>query len=317
MSAASRHLRSEPPQSRVLAEEVTTGPYRAVALLYVSGCLYASAVTTVTGSAHLFSYFHLFFFGAVICLTASKGFLAGLWRPLAQNWSAAFLLLFLFYWLITSLMNSNTEVGLGYAKNVFNRAMPGLLLGYVTFAAYGRNARPAIIRGQARWSPGSLRLVLDCLALAAYFATIYVCFELLSQNLGTTLFLVVNDGPGASVYQIFGNYICLSLICAIQVADPYLRFRFRNSLIAAGVWAGALSAACWLSFLISQMVGSNTGAVLSILIGIYGLVVAWSEFRNGRALRAIAIVLAFAVAIAFAQQALQDLPPMRLFNFNA
>lgn len=300
----------------ILPEESKAGAYRAVGLLYLSGCLYASTVTTVSGSAYLFTYFHLAFFVAVICIAASRGFLSGLWRPAVENWAATFLLLFLLYWLVMGLTHSNVEVGMGYAKNVFNRALPGFLLGYITFATYGCAKTTTTMRGDVRWNPSVIRRLADALALAVYAATLYYSFSILIPKLDPNLFLIVKDFEGDTIYQIFGNYIILSLVCAVYIVDPYFRWRYPQSLIAAGLWASGLSVACWTSFLLAQMVGSNAGAVLSVLVGCYGLVVVVSEFHGHRRMRSLLLLLIFSLAIIWVQRALSDMPPMRIFDFS-
>ena len=299
-----------------MPDESKAGACRAVGLLYLSGCLYASAVTTVSGSAYLFTYFHLAFFVAVICITASRGFLGGLWRPVVGSWAATFLVLFLLYWLVMGLTHSNVEVGMGYAKNIFNRALPGFLLGYITFSTYGRAKTATITRSGLRWNPSAMRRLADVLALAVYAAALYYSFSILLPKMNPNLFLIVKDFEGDTIYQIFGNYIILSLICAVYLVDPYFRWRYPQSLVAAGLWASGLSIACWTSFLLAQMVGSNAGAVLSVLIGCYGLVVVVSEFYGHRRMRSLLLLLIFSLAMITIQRTLSDLPPMRIFDFS-
>lgn len=298
--------------------ELTGGPFRSIVLLYLSGCLYATTVLTATGSAHLYSYFHLAFIMAVFCLAvASRGFIDGLLRPFTRTWSATFLFAFLAYWLVMGLIHSNAEVGMAYAKYVFNQAVSGILLGYTAFATYGRTKIKKDARGVLRWHPGELRLTLDLIASFAYVWVIKNAFESLLQQARSDIFLISNEGNSQAAYQLFGNYIVLSFISAIYLSEPYVRWRFQRSLIAGGSWALLLAAGCWSSFLLAQLVGSNTGAILALVIGgaVAGVAL-YRELRSRRRARAVVMLAIFVLLTIWVWQLLGDLPPIRLFNFQ-
>lgn len=300
-----------------LLPELMGGPFRSVMLLYLSGCLYATTVITMTGSSHLYGYFHLGFIVAVICLAGTRGFIDGLWRPLIRNWSAVFLFAFLTYWLMMGVTHSNTEVGMAYAKYVFSQAVPGLLLGYIAFADYGRTETIVNSRGALRWRPGVLRVSMDILAVVVYAAALTHAFITLLPKMRADIFILAYDNSMIIVYQLFGNYLTLAFISAIHLSEPYVRWRFPSSLIIGAAWALLLATSCWSSFLLAQMVGSNSGAALVVVIGgaIAGVAV-YRDLRGRQLARALLMLSIFLLAAIWVWQLLGNLPPLRLFNFQ-
>lgn len=299
-----------------LLRELTGGPFRSVALLYLSGCLYATTVMTMTGT-YLYGYFHMGLIVAVICLACTRGFIDGLWRPLIRNWSAVFLFAFLTYWLMMGLTHSNTDVGMTYAKYVFNQAAPGLLLGYIAFAVYGRTETIVNARGALRWHPGILRLSIDMLAMVAYAAALMHAFITLLPQMWADIFMLAYNNSMVMVYQSFGNYLTLAFISAIHLSEPYVRWRFPRSLIIGAAWAFLLATSCWSSFLLAQMVGSNSGAALAVVIGgaVAGVAI-YRDLRERQPVRALVMLSIFLLSVIWVWQLLGNLPPLRLFNFQ-
>ena len=299
--------------------ELASGEFRSLASLYASGCLFSTTLTAESGNNFLFSYMHIAFVVSVLILFFSRNFLSGILIPVAISWPYRFLFLFLFYFLLMALVHPDPEVSQGYTRAFFTTVVPGLLMGYVAFATYGgvRHFRP--LAGHRRWRPGWLRVLCDLLAVAVYLGTISASWQHLMPLLQKDIF-IINVPNEQRVYQIFGDYIFLSFVLFHLVLVPYFDYRYQKSVLAMCIWAVTLTATTIFSFLLAQMVGSNTGAAIVVALGVaLGCYRFVSELRKHTArsrLRACIILLAAIVSIACLGQFLMYQPPLRILNFQ-
>lgn len=300
-----------------LPDELAGGAFRAIASLYASGCLFATTLVVANGDNSLFSYLHLAFIAALACLLLTRGFVDGVLRPMARNWSNAFLVIFLGYFLIMTLLHPDAEVKERHMRLISTALIPGLLMGYVAFAVYG--SRAAVVFTRGRWRPGPFRILIDLAAVSAYVAVLALSYSMLTPLLGENLFLL--DVPEEqAVYQPFGNYIALALMLFLHVISPYFEFRYRTSAFAIGLWAAMVAAATIATFLLAQMVGSNTGAAIAFLLGagfaVHRLVLDFRSRTRGSAMRIFVVLSVAALSAIGLWQILGELPPLRLFDFQ-
>ena len=275
-------------------------------------------LVVASGNNSLFPYLHVAFIVALACLLLVRGFLNGIWRPAVQHWSRTLLALFLCYFFAMATLHPDAEVAQEYTRTFFTSLMPGLLMGYVAFAAYGSRNATVLVPGK-RWRPGYLRALLDLVAFFTYGAVIAGSYSLLLPFLRQDIFLL--DVPQEQrIYQVFGNYTALALILGLHVISPYFQLRYGRSITGACVWAAIVSVATGASVLLGQMVGSNTGPAVVAIVGTALLGHrAVSELRMGtkRARRrGYALLLVAGVSAICFWQILGYLPPLRLFNFQ-
>ena len=301
-----------------LPGELTTGTFRSIASLYASGCLLAATLTISDGNNFLFSYMHLAFIAASACLLMARGFINGIWQPLSRNWSHVFLVMFLGYFLAMALLHPDAEVARRYTHGFFNTLVPGLLMGYVAFAAYG-SRRTRTYDTRSRWRPGVWRALFDLMAFSAFCTTIAVSYWLFLPLIRQDLFLL-NVPNEQRIYQMFGNYLVLALILFLHVISPYFQFRYHESIAASGLWATAAAGATGACFFLAQMAGSNAAAAMVVGIGavFYGYRIV-TEFRDGTRCarrRSYAVLLVAVISTISLWQLLGQLPPLRIFNFQ-
>jgi hypothetical protein len=296
--------------------ELAGGPFRAIALLYATGGLFASIVMVATGNNVLFFYMHAGFILALAGLLFQRGFAAGFWRPVIRHWSSLFLAAFLVYFLVMALLHPDAEITRSYTRAIFTMVVPGLLMGYVAFALYGDLATSAASRGE--WRPGSGRIVLDLLAVTAFGATLLTGYLLFLPELRRHI-LTLAIPSEQRIYQLYGNYTIISVALFLHVISPYFDHRLRHSL-ASAAWAALISVAAVASIMLAQMVGSNIAMV--VVLPMVGLLAGLRVLRDLRAgtpegRRSAVAILAVGTVFTFGLwQFLAYLRPLRIFNYR-
>lgn len=298
--------------------EWSRGEFRALSSLYISGCLVASAIYTLYGES-IYPTFHIIFLSLIFCLLFTRGFVRGLFAPLATRWSAACLAAFIAYWLVMGLTYSDQSVGARFAGYLLSYVTPGFLLGYVAFANYQVPAR-ILSMNDAASGPNRTRIGMDALALVVHLGVLVHAFVMFVPRLRPDFFLVNHNLIFDKIHQVYGVYLILGLVVSLYLIDSYVRHVFANSQAAAALWAVLAFALSASTFLIAQILGSNSAAALSAAVGIaLAAHMCASELgRKDSADRSRLIIMMsifFALSVGFLYF-LSQIPPFRLLNFE-
>lgn len=286
-----------------------------VALLYLATCVAMTAFVEMTGDApQSYLWIDVIFLVVIAGFSLRGDFLSRFASELWRHPVNFCLLLFIVYMLTMSLVYPDHGIGRNYTKQVFNRLIAGIVIGWVAFGNYSvkgiafgpKERRWGITQRQADVTSILVALAV-CTAVGLWFST-----KLLPNR------LLLNPKYGAS-YQIFGDYAALTFICISLLVDRHLR---RPALASPTIAAGWLAIVCVLScafFILNQIAGSNSGATLVVLFSLINIVIFIYQYvsRTNRSASALMVFVPVVVIIVVVfVYIMTKLPPIRIMNFN-
>ncbi|MBB6012234.1 hypothetical protein HNR59_001579 [Aquamicrobium lusatiense] len=283
---------------------IADSPARGLALLYISAIIFGLTYLTVTGDNTLLRPAHIAFALCIVLLTRAHGFVPRALMPIAFSWKGTAVAFFLIYALVMALIHWDREISASFVRNFFDRLLPGILLGYVAFGRYGLESGWLYRR----------RKFIDFTGLMSFSAVLYYAVYNIYPLMRTDVFLI-NVSEDEVSYQLYGVYLVIGVIVFLRI----LEFYWSKSIIKTFFLTMVACFASIVGFLLAQALGSNSAAVLILLINTTALgYQSWYSLRTWDAeglLRFAIIVAATAGSYFWMINLISGMPPIRLFGF--
>lgn len=279
-------------------------PARGLALLYISTIIFGLTYFTVTGDNTLLRPAHIVFAFCIVLLMRARGFVPRALLPVAFSWKATAFAFFLIYALVMALIHWDREISASFVRSFFDRLLPGILLGYVAFGRYGLESGWVYRR----------RKFIDFIGLMSFAAVLYHAAINIFPLVRDDIFLI-SAPEGEVFYQLYGVYLVIGICVVLRI----LEFYWSTSIIRTFLLTILVCLASIFGFLLAQALGSNSAAVLILLINTIALgYQSWYSLRTWDAeglLRFAVIVAATAGSYSWMINLISGMPPIRLFGF--